>query len=267
MGDRIAKVIARSGVCSRREAERLIAAGRVSINDKVLQTPAYIVKAQDKITVDDRQISAPEPVRLWRYYKPAGLVTTHNDPEGRPTVFAALPPELPRVISVGRLDFNTEGLLLLTNDGGLSRYMELPTTGWSRRYRVRARGRLADADIKRLQQGMEIDGVKYGPATAKVDSTQGANTWFTLVLCEGKNREIRRMAEELGLQVNRLIRISYGPFGLDRLASGEISEVKSRVISEQLGAGLKSATAHQPGTQKQKRYSNPTTGKRRKIQR
>ena len=192
----------------------------------------------DKVTVDGSPLPQAEPISLWRYYKPKGLVTTHKDPQGRPTVFKALPPELPRVVSVGRLDFNSEGLLLLTNDGALARHMELPSTGWLRRYRVRARGRVSPKQLEALKDGVEIDGVRYGPVDAKLDSTQGANAWLTVGLREGKNREVRRIMASLNLEVNRLIRVSYGPFQLLDLKPGRVEAVKRHVLSDQLGTQI-----------------------------
>jgi 23S rRNA pseudouridine2605 synthase len=236
--ERIAKVLARAGLCSRREAERWIADGRVSVNGRKLTTPAVTVGAKDDIVVDGKPLPAREPIRLWRYHKPKGLVTTHKDPQDRPTVFASLPPELPRVVSVGRLDFNSEGLLLLTNDGALARHMELPSTAWSRRYRVRANGRVSQADLDALKNGIEIEGVRYGAIEATVDSAQGANTWLSVSLREGKNREVRRVLAHLGLKVNRLIRVSYGPFQLRDLKPGAVDLVKRRVLAEQLGPKL-----------------------------
>lgn len=235
---RIAKAMARAGLCSRREAERWIADGRVRVNGTLLTTPALDVGPRHKILVDGQPLPLAEPVRLWRYHKPRGLVTTHNDPEGRATVFDSLPADLPRVISIGRLDFNTEGLLLLTNDGELARHLELPETGWLRRYRVRARGRVSQADLDKLKDGIEIDGVAYGPIEASVDTFQGANAWFTLGLREGKNREVRKILGSLGLEVGRLIRISFGPFQLLDLKEGEVDLVKRRVLADQMGPKL-----------------------------
>ena len=234
-GERIAKVLARAGLCSRREAERWIAAGRVAVNGEVLTTPAVTVTDEDVIVVDGKALPAKEPARLWRYHKPAGLMTTHSDPRGRPTVFDSLPARLPRVVSVGRLDFNSEGLLLLTNDGGLARKLELPATGWTRRYRVRAFGDVDDEALARLKAGVTISGVRYGPIRAAVDSKKGANVWITVALTEGKNREVRRVLEHLGLSVSRLIRTAYGPFQLGHLAEGEVEEVPRKVLREQLG--------------------------------
>jgi 23S rRNA pseudouridine2605 synthase len=235
---RIAKAMAHAGLCSRRDAERWIGEGRVAVNGTVLATPAYVVKPEDKITVDGKPLPQAEAPRLWRYNKPKGLVTSHRDPQGRKTVFEALPQDLPRVVSVGRLDFNTEGLLLLTTDGELARHLELPSTGWLRRYRVRAHGKVTQADLNHLAKGITIGGVHYGPVEAKIDREQGSNVWLTLGLREGKNREVKRLAEALGLTVNRLIRISFGPFTLGELAPGEVSEVKQRVLKDQLGAKL-----------------------------
>ena len=238
---RVAKAIAHAGLCSRRDAEALIAAGRVSVNGTVLKTPAQVVSLGDTITVDGKPLPQPEATRLWRYNKPRGLLTSHRDPQGRKTVFAALPPSLPRVVSVGRLDINTEGLLLLTTDGALARHLELPSTGWLRRYRVRAHGRVAPEALDRLRQGVTIDGVHYSPVEARIDREQGSNLWLTISLREGKNREVKRIAEHLGLTVNRLIRVSFGPFALGDLADGAVEEVKRRVLADQLGAKLADA--------------------------
>ena len=235
---RVAKAIAHAGLCSRRDAELWIAAGRVAVNGKVLQTPATVVNPSDTITVDGKKLPQAQAVRLWRYHKRRGLVTSHKDPQGRKTVFEVLPPELPRVVSVGRLDINTEGLLLLTTDGALARHLELPSTGWIRRYRVRAHGRVGQEALDRLRQGVTIDGVHYGPVEARIDREQGSNLWLTLALREGKNREVKRLAEHLGLTVNRLIRVSFGPFALGDLPEGAVEEVKRRVLADQLGAKL-----------------------------
>jgi 23S rRNA pseudouridine2605 synthase len=232
---RIAKALARAGLCSRREAERWIEQGRVSVNGETLSTPARDVSPSDRILVDGNPLPAPEPPKLWRYHKPRGLVTTHADPQGRPTVFAALPKDLPRVVSIGRLDFNTEGLLLLTNDGALARHLELPATGWMRRYRVRAHGAITQAALDKLKDGVEIDGIRYGPIEATLDKPQGSNVWLTLGLREGKNREVRKILDTLALTVNRLIRVSFGPFQLLDLKPGEVEPVKQRVLIEQLG--------------------------------
>ncbi len=235
---RIAKAMARAGLCSRRDAERWIEEGRVSVNGKVLKSPALDVGPKDKIVVDGKALPSVEPVRLWRYYKPRGVVTTHRDPQGRPTVFEKMPPEMPRVISIGRLDFNTEGLLLLTTDGGLARYMELPATGWLRRYRVRAHGSVTQEQLDGLKNGIEVDGVRYGPVEASLDRVQGANVWLTIGLREGKNREVRKILSNFQLDVNRLIRISYGPFQLLDMEPGQIEPVRRRVLVDQLGERL-----------------------------
>ena len=235
---RIAKAIAHAGLCSRRDAESWVVAGRVAVNGQVLTTPAYVVKSGDKISVDGKPLPEPAATRLWRYHKPRGLVTSHKDPQGRKTVFEALPPGLPRVVSVGRLDINTEGLLLLTTDGELARHLELPSTGWLRRYRVRAHGRVSQEALDALRQGVTIDGMHYGPVEARIDREQGANLWLNIALREGKNREVKKIAEHLGLTVNRLIRISFGPFALGDLAEGAVEEVKRKVLADQLGSKL-----------------------------
>jgi 23S rRNA pseudouridine2605 synthase len=234
-GERIAKVMARAGLCSRRDAERLIAAGRVTLNGTVLTSPAVNVGSDDSVLVDGRPLPDAERVRLWRYHKPAGLVVSNRDPRGRPTVFDRLPQELPRVVSVGRLDLNTEGLLLLTNDGELARELELPATGWLRRYRVRAFGMVDQAMLDRLEAGITIDGVRYGPIGASLERVQGGNAWLLFSLREGKNREVKKVCEHLGLKVNRLIRVSFGPFILGDMPRGAVEEVPPRVLREQLG--------------------------------
>jgi 23S rRNA pseudouridine2605 synthase len=234
-GERIAKVVSRAGLASRRDAEEWIVQGRVSVNGRVINSPALDVTVNDVITVDGKPLPPRERTRLFLFHKPRGLMTTHADPEGRPTVFDNLPEGLPRLISVGRLDFNTEGLLLLTNDGGLARALELPDTGWLRRYRVRAHGEVTQAQLDELKKGVEVDGVKYGSIDATLERDQGANVWLVFAIREGKNREVRNVMAHLGLEVNRLIRISYGPFQLAELAEGAVEEVKTRVLREQLG--------------------------------
>ncbi len=222
-------------MCSRRDAERLIADGRVKLNGKVLDTPAVKVTAEDKVLVDGRPVGVAEPTRLWRYHKPTGLVTTHRDPAGRATVFQHLPPDMPRVISVGRLDLTSEGLLLLTNDGELARRLELPSNALLRRYRARAFGRVTQEELDTLKDGITVDGMRYGPIDAKLERGSGANAWITVAITEGKNREVRRVLDALGLKVNRLIRTSYGPFQLGTLPPGAVEEIPRKVLKEQLG--------------------------------
>jgi 23S rRNA pseudouridine2605 synthase len=241
--ERIAKRLARAGVASRRGAEEMIAEGRVAVNGKLIDSPAIKVTDRDRIAVDGRPVEAPEAARLWRYYKPIGLVTTESDEKGRPTVFANLPADLPRVLSVGRLDLNSEGLLLLTNDGGLKRRLELPSTGWIRKYRVRARGTPTDDVFGPVRKGITVDGERFAPMTVTIDRQQGANVWLTVGLREGRNREVRRALETVGLDVNRLIRVSYGPFQLGELTPGDVEEVKARVLREQLGIATPDAAA------------------------
>lgn len=246
-GDRIAKVIARAGRASRREAEQLILEGRVTVNGKRIDSPALNVTPEDRIAVDGAALTAPEAPRLWLYHKPLGLVSTTKDEKGRPTVFDRLPPEMPRVVSIGRLDLNSEGLLLLTNDGGVKRKLELPSTGWVRKYRVRVKGNPADADLAPLRAGITVEGEKFQPMAVTLDRLQGANAWLTIGIREGRNREIRRALGTLGLSVNRLIRISYGPFQLGELAPGAVEEVRPRVVRDQLGLGApKDAEAGAP---------------------
>lgn len=235
---RIAKVVAHAGLCSRRDAEKWIEAGRIAVNGTVLKTPTHVVTVADVITVDGEPLPARQAPRLWRYHKPTGLVTSHKDPEGRPTVFANLPDGLPRVVSVGRLDINTEGLLLLTTDGALARHLELPSTGWVRRYRIRAHGRISQDALDALKNGVTIDGIRYGEVEASIDRQQGDNVWLSIRLREGKNREVKRIAAYLGLAVNRLIRLSFGPFALGELRPRAVEEVKRKVLVEQLGATL-----------------------------
>ncbi len=236
--ERIAKIIARAGLCSRREAETWIADGRVKLNGRVLDTPAVTVKPGDKVEVDGQPLPERDRTRLWLFHKPRGTVTTTYDPEGRPTVFSILPEDLPRVMTIGRLDINTEGLLLLTNDGGLARVLELPATGWLRRYRVRAHGDIDQARLDALKDGIAIDGILYGSVEATLDRRQGDNVWLTVGLREGKNREVKTILAHLGLDVNRLIRVSFGPFQLGELADGAVEEVPRRVLRSQLGDRL-----------------------------
>jgi len=263
-GERIAKVMARAGLCSRRDAERWIAEGRVAVNGETLTTPARTVTADDQVLVDGKPLPVKEPARLWRYHKPQGLVVSHKDEKGRPTVFEALPKELPRVVSIGRLDLATEGLLLLTNDGGLARLLELPATGWVRRYRVRAFGKVDEAGLQKLADGISIEGVHYGPIEAKLDKVQGGNAWLSFALREGKNREIKTVCEHLGLKVNRLIRVAFGPFQLGELKRGGVDEVAAKVIAEQLGGG-KTAARSTKGWAKKKPAAKPDAHRRRKV--
>lgn len=242
-GERIAKVIARAGVCSRRDAEKLIGEGRVALNGAKVTSPALNVSDDALITVDGKAIPTAAPAKLWRYHKPAGLVTSHRDPEGRPTVFSRLPPSLPRAISVGRLDINSEGLLLLTNDGALARQLELPSQGWVRRYRVRLFGKVTQADFDRLAKGVTIDGVRYGPVSGELERAKGPYAWATISLKEGKNREVKRLMEHLGLKVARLIRVSFGPFHLGHLPEDTVEEIPGKVWREQLGITKEKKTA------------------------
>lgn len=234
-GERIAKALAHSGVASRREAERLIEAGRISVNGKTLKSPAFNVHPGDEICLDGQNVGPRPPTRVWRYHKPTGLLTTHHDPEGRETVFGQMSPDMGRVISVGRLDLSSEGLLLLTNDGELARVLELPATGWTRRYRVRAYGNADDKALAKLADGAVVDGVVYGPVEVSVDRRTGANVWLTIGLKEGKNREVRKVLSSVGLTVNRLMRVAYGPFQLGALKRGEVEELKLSVLRDQLG--------------------------------
>jgi len=238
-GDRIAKVIARAGLCSRRDAEKMVLEGRVKVDGEVITSPALNVTSAHAIMVDNNPLKAPEAARMWRYHKPPGLVTTHKDEKGRPTVFASLPPSLGRVVSVGRLDFNSEGLLLLTNDGEIARRMEIPASGWTRLYRARLFGKVTQQDLDRLATGVTIDGVKYGPVVANLERSKGVYAWASVSLKEGKNREVKRVMENLGLRVARLIRTSYGPFQLGQLAPGGIEEIPSKLWREKLGIGRK----------------------------
>lgn len=243
-GERIAKVIARAGICSRRDAERLIEEGHVQLNGKPLASPAVNVGPNDTVTIDGVPLPAPERARLWRYNKPAGLVVSHKDPQGRPTVFEKLKTQLPRVVSIGRLDLNTEGLLLLTNDGELERQLELPANGWIRRYRVRVFGRPDPEVLAKLKDGVTIDNVKYGSIDAVIDKLQGDNAWLTVAIREGKNREVKKVCEHLGLRVNRLIRVAFGPFQLGDLVRGGLEEVPPKVLRDQLGGKVEAGHAH-----------------------
>lgn len=236
MTERLAKFMARSGICSRRGAEELIKQKRVSVNGEIIDSPAFNVEGNEKILLDGEALPQAETTRLWVYYKPVGLVTTHKDEKNRPTVFANLPKDLPRVISVGRLDLNSEGLLLLTNNGDLSRKLELPTNGWTRRYKVRVHGVVDEKKLADLKNGIVVEGIKYGPIHAEVITVKGTNAWLMVTLTEGKNREIRKVMKAFGLEVNRLIRLSYGPFQLGGLQPGEAKEIPQKVLKEQLGA-------------------------------
>ena len=233
--ERIAKRIARAGICSRRQAEAYIADGRVKVNGQLLDSPAFTVTAKDIIEVDNVQLGKAEPPRLWRYHKPRGLVVSNKDEKGRDTIFTHLPENLPRVISVGRLDIDSEGLLLLTNDGELARHLELPATGWTRKYRVRVHGRVEEKKLEEIAEGVQIDGVQYGPVLARLDKQMNSNAWLTVAIKEGRNREVRNIMEYLGYPVTRLLRLSYGPFLLGRLEAGRMEEVKASVLAEQLG--------------------------------
>lgn len=234
-GERVAKILARAGVASRRDAERLIEAGRVSVNGERIVSPALNVGPADSVVVDGEVLGAPERSRMWLYHKPAGVVATARDEKGRATIFDALPEDMPRVMSVGRLDLNSEGLLLLTNDGEIKRHLELPSTGWLRRYRVRARGAPSEEALQPLRNGLVVEGERFRPMIVTLDRRQGANAWLTVGLREGRNREIRRAMEAAGLVVNRLIRVGYGPFRLGNLAPGCVSEISPRILRDQIG--------------------------------
>jgi 23S rRNA pseudouridine2605 synthase len=244
--ERIAKRLARAGLASRRVAETMIAAGRVAVNGRIIDSPALNVTAADKVTLDGRPVAAPEPTRLWRYHKPTGLVTSERDEQGRDTVFAHLPADLPRVVSVGRLDLNSEGLLLLTNDGALKRRLELPSTGWLRKYRVRVHGAPDDAALEPLRRGLTVAGERFQPMKVSLDRQQGANAWLTVAIREGRNREVRRALQAVGLTVNRLIRVSYGPFQLGELPPGAVEEVRPKALREQLGPPAPEARPRPP---------------------
>ncbi len=246
--ERVAKRIARSGLCSRRDAERWIAAGRVAVDGNLLTSPAVTVTAANVVTVDGEPLPSAGVARLFRYHKPAGLLTAARDPEGRPTIYDRLPAGLPRLMPIGRLDLASEGLLLLTNDGGLKRQLELPATGWVRRYRVRVHGEIDPAKLAALARGITLEGFEYGPIEARLDKVQGSNAWLTVALREGKNREIRRVLEHFGWPVNRLIRLSFGPFQLGRLGGGEVEEVTGKVLREQVGVRIAGAPARRRPT-------------------
>lgn len=263
--ERIAKVIARAGLCSRREAERWIAEGRVKLDGKVLESPAITVTSANSIVVDGEPLPGAAAQKVWRYHKPAGLLTTHSDPEGRPTLFDSLPGDMPRVISIGRLDLTSEGLLLLTNDGELARQLELPASGWLRRYRVRIHGRPDQKTLEDLINGITVDGIRYKSIQAELDRQQGANAWLTVSLIEGKNREIRRVMEHLGWSVSRLIRISYGPFQLGKLEKGEVEEVRGKVLKDQLSGRDRAGFAEK--TEKTSRRPADKRDKKRKSSR
>ncbi len=258
-GERIARRLSRAGIASRRGAEAMIAEGRVAVNGKVIDSPALNVGEADIIAVDGRNVAAAEPTRLWRYHKPEGLVTSAADEKGRPTVFDRLPPDMPRVMSIGRLDLNSEGLLLLTNDGALKRRLELPSTGWMRKYRVRARGRVTDAALDPIRKGITVDGERFQPMSVTIDREQGANVWLTVGLREGRNREVRRALASAGLMVNRLIRLSYGPFQLGDLAPGAVEEVAPKILRDQLGTGKPAGAeaTEKPASKRKRSGSNP----------
>lgn len=260
-GERIAKAIARSGLCSRRDAERLIAEGRVKLDGETVTGPALNVGEHNVIQVDGKPLDPRPPARLWRYNKPSGLVTTHKDEKNRPTVFASLPGSLGRVVSVGRLDFNSEGLLLLTNDGEIARRLELPAAGWVRKYRVRLFGKVTQAELDKLATGVTIAGVAYGPIVADLERSKGVYSWATVSLKEGKNREVKRVMESLGLKVARLIRVSYGPFQLGQLGEGQVEEIPARLWREQLGIGRKKRDAHDEPWKSDKKRGKPRLAK------
>jgi 23S rRNA pseudouridine2605 synthase len=263
-GERIAKVMARAGLCSRRDAERWIAEGRVKLDGVILTSPAVTVGPTSVILVDGKPVKDAEPTKLWRYHKPSGLVTSHRDEKGRETMFDKLPPELGRVISVGRLDLNSEGLILLTNDGGLARRLELPSTGWIRRYKVRVHGHVDELRLAGLAAGITIEGVRYGPIRAELEREKGANAWVTVSITEGKNREVRRVFEHLGLPVTRLIRLAYGPFQLGQLGRGEFEEISPRVLRDQLGLGAAGDKGRKPRPAPEPKPARPPDAHRRR---
>jgi len=263
-GERIAKYLARAGVASRREIERMIESGRIKLNGKTLDTPAVKVSEKDAIEVDGNRVEEKPATKLWRYHKPAGLVTTHRDPEGRETVFEKLPKDIGRVISIGRLDLTSEGLLLLTNDGALARALELPSTAWIRRYRARAFGRIDEAAVRQLEKGVTVEGIKYGPMEVEVERETGSNIWLTVGIREGKNREVRKALDSVGLRVNRLIRTAYGPFQLGQLEPGEIKAIPARVLEDQCGhlIGYKAPTGEAVAKKRPTGPGKPTRNKR-----
>ena len=263
-GERIAKRIARAGRASRREAERMIAEGRVRVNGRVIDSPALNVTAADRIEVDGTPLAEAEAPRMWRYYKPVGLVTTERDEKGRPTVFDHLPADLPRVMSVGRLDLNSEGLLLLTNDGALKRRLELPSTGWTRKYRVRAKGNPTEDTFRPLERGIVIEGERFRPMQVSIDRQQGANCWLTIGIKEGRNREIRRALAEVGLEVNRLIRVSYGPFQLGELKDGEVEEIRGKILRDQLGLKAEPQAAQRKRAERPAPAADPSRSLRKR---
>ena len=242
--ERVAKIIARAGLCSRREAERLILRGLVRVDGELITSPALNISAKAKIDVDGNPLPDPQPTRMWRYHKPAGRLTTRRDPEGRPTIYDGLPLELSQAITIGRLDMSSEGLLLLTNDGGLARRLELPKTGWLRKYRVRVHGIINSNELDQLAHGITIDGIHYGPVTATLERQIKSNAWVNIALREGKNREIRRLMEHLGYSVNRLIRISFGPFQLGKPTRGNVEELSSRILSSNLPSDINANATH-----------------------
>ena len=260
--ERIAKRIARAGICSRREAESRILDGRVTVNGEIITSPALNVSPSEKITIDGKPLPEREPAGLWRYYKPRGLVVSDRDEQNRDTIFDHLPQNLPRLITVGRLDLDSEGLLLMTNDGDLARHLELPSTGWSRKYRVRAQGQVDQAQLAVLAEGVTIDGIRYGQVIAKLDRQMASNAWLTIAISEGKNREIRRIMDYLGHKVSRLIRISYGPFQLGDLEDGDIEAIKSRVLTDQLGLGDGAADVSDKSTLSINKPAHNFAGKR-----
>lgn len=261
-GDRIAKVLSRAGIASRRVSETIIEEGRVSVNGKTITSPALNVTPDDKIFVDGKRVGEPDAARIWLYHKPAGLVTSERDEKDRATVFGALPTSMPRVMSIGRLDINSEGLLLLTNDGEVKRKLELPSTGWLRRYRVRINGSVSETRLDELRAGITVEGIHYLPMVVTFDRQQGANAWLTVSIREGKNREIRRTMEAIGVVVNRLIRVSYGPFQLGELKQGDVEEVKARVVRDQLGLGARSEPAPKRKIVNRPKRNSPTGKKR-----